>query len=186
MTKRFTLFAGMAICVMLSFCLTALFADADSPSKWASLEKAYAQANLELAQARLAQAKRENEIVKGSVSDGTLDELAAGVQLTKARLRHLQGDATGGAYAGQIAAAEDCLRGLEDNYAASLKANSIQAGSVTEAELRREQAEIAVSKARLASLRVLAEQPADVRVEWEISQLRDQVRALWARPLIED
>jgi hypothetical protein len=186
MTKRFATFAGMAICVLFGFCLNALFAGAESPSTWASLEKSYAQANLELAQARLAQARSENEAVKGSVSDGTLDELTAGVQLTQGQLRQLESGATDNTYAAQIAAAEEAVRGLEAEHAASVKANSIQAGSVTDAELRREAAEVAVAKARLASLKDLAQQPAEVRMQWEISQLQDQVRALWARPLIED
>jgi hypothetical protein len=43
-----------------------------------------------------------------------------------------------------------------------------------------------VAKARLASLKALAQQPPEIRMQWEISQLQDQIRALWARPLIED
>jgi hypothetical protein len=186
MTKQFATFAGMAICVLFGFSLNALFAGVDSPSTWTSLEKSYAQANLELAQARLAQAQRENDAVKGSVSDGTLDQLEAGVQLTRARLRQLDSGAANDTFAAQIVAAEEAVRGLEADHAASVKANSIQAGSVTDVELRREVAEVAVAKARLASLKALAQQPIDVRVQWEISQLQDQVRALWARPLIED
>jgi hypothetical protein len=52
--------------------------------------------------------------------------------------------------------------------------------------LLREQAEIAVAKARLAMLKSLHEQPVEVRLQCEITQLQDQVRALWNRPLIED
>jgi hypothetical protein len=186
MTKRFVVFAAMAACVLFGMSIGALFAGADSPSNWATLEKAYAQTNLQLAQARLAQAQSENQAVKGSVSDGTLDELMAGVKLTQDRLRQLESGAKSDSYAPQIAAAEEAVRGLEADLAASVKANSIQAGSVTDAEVRREEAEVAVAKARLAQLKALAQQPPDVRVRWEIGQLQDQVRALWARPLIED
>jgi hypothetical protein len=186
MTKRLTVMSVIATSMLLGICLKALFAGEDSPSAWASLEKSYAQANLQLAQARLAQARHENQTVAGSVSDGTLAELSAGVQLTQLRLRQLESGATGDLYAPQIAAAEDAIRGREADYAESVKANSIQAGAVPDVELRREYAEIAVAKARLASLKALAQQPPEVRMQWEISQLQDQIRALWARPLIQD
>jgi hypothetical protein len=52
--------------------------------------------------------------------------------------------------------------------------------------LRREQAAIVVAKARLAALKVLDQQPPEVRIQWELGQIQDQIRALWARPLIED
>jgi hypothetical protein len=163
-----------------------LFAREDAPNAWKSLETAYAKANLELAQARLAQAQSENAAVKGSVSDGTVDELEAGVRLTEQRLRRLESGAVGDPYAPQVAAAEEAVRGLEADYTESQKANSIATGSVPEAELKRQQAEVAVAKARLAALKALGQQPADVQLKWELSQLQDQIRALWARPLIED
>src|SRR6185503_18073465 len=90
MTKRISTLAVMATCVLLGVCLNALFARDDAPSSWKSLEAAYAKANVELAKARLAQAQSQNQAVKGSVSDGTLDELQAGVQLTEDRLRQLE------------------------------------------------------------------------------------------------
>ena len=187
MTKRFILLTTMASCVAVGACLNALFAQNAAPSTWKTLQKSYAQANLELAQARLAQAKSQNDAVKGSVSQGTLDELIAGVQLTQDRLKQLETNAPrSNPYAPQIAAAEGAMRGLEADYAESLKANGIQAGSVPDVELRREQAEVAVAKARLAALKAISQQAPEVRIQWEISQLQDQVRALWARPLIED
>ena len=41
-------------------------------------------------------------------------------------------------------------------------------------------------RARVAALKAIGREPAGVQVRWEIGQLQDQVRALWARPLIED
>jgi hypothetical protein len=108
------------------------------------------------------------------------------VKLTKDRLQQLQSGSTTDPYGPQIAAAEDDLRGQEADYAEAIKANKIQAGVVSNTELQREQAEIAVAKARLAALKVLSKQSPEVRMQWEICQLQDQVRALWARPLIED
>ncbi len=186
MTKRFIVLTAMASCVLIGAFLNALFARDESPSNWKTLERAYAQANLELAQARLAQAKSQNQTVKGSVSQGMMDELSAGVQITQDYLRQLDGKGTGNPFAPQIVAAEDAVRGLEANHAESIKANTIQAGTVTDAELRRELAEIAVAKARVAALKVVSQQSPEVRIQWEIGQLQDQIRALWARPLIED
>jgi hypothetical protein len=186
MKNRFMLLAMLAVCVTLGMCLNGLLADQNAPSNWKALEKAYAEANVELAKARLAQAKSENQTVKGSVSDGMMDELAAGVQLTQDRLKLLQNPGGGDPFGLQITAAANALRGLEDDHAESVKANSIQAGAVPEAELSREVAEVAVAKARLAVVKDLAQQPADVRLQWELLQLQDQIRALWARPLIED
>jgi hypothetical protein len=81
---------------------------------------------------------------------------------------------------------EGMVQACETNYAESIKANQLQTGAVPDVELRREKAEIAVAKARLAALRVLSQQPPQVRVEWRIRMLQDDIRALWARPLIED
>ena len=52
--KLFTLIA-MSACVVVGACLNALFAKYEAPSQWKALEKAYAEANVELAKARLAE-----------------------------------------------------------------------------------------------------------------------------------
>src|SRR5690349_21852420 len=128
MKNRYVVVAAMALCVALGACLNGLFARDDAPSNWPALEKAYAEANIELAKARLAQAKSENESVKGSVSDGMLEELAAGVQVTQDRLKLLEHPGQGDPFGPQIIAAENNVRGLEEDHAESLKANSLQAG----------------------------------------------------------
>jgi hypothetical protein len=163
-----------------------LFAVDDSPAIWKALERSYAQANVELAQARLAKAKSENAAVGESVPAGMLAELEAGVQLTQDRLRQLDGNDNTHPFGPQLVAAADAVKSLQADHNESLKANQLQAGAVSEFELRREQAEINVATARLAALKSLAQQPPEVRVQWQISQLQDEVRALWARPRIED
>jgi hypothetical protein len=186
MSKHFKLFTLMAACVILGACLSNLFAVDEPPNTWKALEQNYAKANLELAQARLAQAQSENKTAAGSVSAGMLAELAAGVQLTRDHLRQLNSNDNANPFGPQIAAATDTVEALETIHAESLKANELQAGTVSDAEIRREQAEINVAKARLAALKALPQQPPEVRIQWQIGQLQDQVRALWARPLIED
>ena len=85
-----------------------------------------------------------------------------------------------------VFAGEDAVKALEADHAESIKANSLQANSVPATELQREVAEIAVAEARLAAIKGIGREPASVQMQWEIGQLQDQIRALWARPLIED
>ena len=187
MSKRFTILTLMASCVIGGMFLDRLFAvDKPAPTTWKGLERAYAQANLELAQARLAQAQSENKAAPNSVADTTLDELQAGVQLTQDRLKQLDSNGNAATFGPQIIAASDEVKALEDDYSEATKANSASPGAVPGPELTRQKAEIAVAKARLAALKALAQQPPEVRIQWQISQLQDEVRALWARPLIED
>jgi len=121
MSRSFTKLFVLAACVIFGACLNALFAKDEAPTNWKALEKAYAEANVKLAEARLAQARSENQTVGGSVSSGMLAELQAGVQLTQARLKQLGTSAPGDAFAPQVAAAEDAVRALEMVHAESLK-----------------------------------------------------------------
>ena len=186
MRKHIVLLLVITSCLATGTPVGRVFAKDAATSDWSSLEKSYAEANVQLAEARLAQAQSQNQQVAGSVSDEAVAQLAAGVKLTKDRLQQLQSGSTSDPYGPQIAAAEDDLRGQEADYAEAIKANKLQAGVVSDTELQREQAEIAVAKAQLAALKVLSKQSPEVRMQWEICQLQDQVRALWARPLIED
>jgi hypothetical protein len=186
MSRKSSTLIAMSACVVVGAYLNSLFAKDEAPSEWKALEKAYAQANLDLAKARLAQAQSENTSVGGSVSNGMLAELKAGVQFTQERLKLIESGASGDSFAPQIAAAEDTVKALETDHAESVKANNLQANSVPAAELQREAAEIVVAKTRLAALKAIGREPAATQMQWQIGQLQDQVRALWARPLIED
>ncbi len=186
MIKKLSLVVAMLVCVALGSSLKSIFADGNAPNAWKSLEKNYATANLELAEARLAQAKSENETVNDSVSQAMIGELTAGVQLAQGRLKQIESGGKENPYAPQIKSAEDVVSTLKTNYAEAVKANKLQAGAVPDVELRREKAEIAVAEARLAAVKALDQQPPEVRIEWELGQLHDQIRALWARPLIEN
>jgi hypothetical protein len=108
------------------------------------------------------------------------------VQITENQLKQLDSASAANPFGSQIIAAQDDLKRLEADLDESLAANKLQAGAVSELAIGREQAEINVAKARLAALQALAGQPADVRFQWQINQLQDQIRALWVRPLIED
>ena len=187
MAKRYALLTVMASCILAGMLLNQLFAvDPPKSNNWKALERAYAQANVELAQARLAQAQSENKAAPNSVSDTTLEELEGGVQLTQDRLTQLDSNGSTATFGPPIIAASDEVKALEDDYNEAVKANEASPGAVPGPELARAKAEIAVAKARLASLKALAQQPPEVRIQWQISQLQDEVRALWARPLIED
>jgi hypothetical protein len=186
MTKRITLPLALVLGVVAGFSLSNLFARDDNSSDWISIEKTYAEANLELTQARLAMAQSQNKAVPGTVDKETMVALTSAVQIARDQAKQIAVNQNASSLSPQIAAMQGTIQAFETNYAESLKANQLQAGSVPEVELRREQAEITVAKARLAALRVLAQQPPQVRVEWQIRMLQDDVRALWARPLIQD
>ena len=186
MTKRIVLPLVLAPCVIAVACLSQLSARDEAPSNWRSLEQRYAEANLELAKARLAKAQSQNQEVAGTNSREMMDELQSGVQVAQDRLKQLVVNQSSNSHSPQIAAIEGLIRALETNYTESVKANQLQPGAVKDVELRREQAEINVAKARLAAPQALSQQPPEVRIQWEIRMLQDDIRALWARPLVED
>jgi predicted outer membrane protein len=186
MTKRIPLALVLALGVVAGMTLSNLFARDDAASDWKALEKSYAEANFDLAQARLAMAESQNKSVAGTIDKETMDMLKSAVQIARDQVKQIAVNQSADSLSPQIAAMEGVIRGLEVNYSESLKANQLQDGTVPDLELRREQAQIAVAKARLAALRVLSQQPPQVRVEWQIRMLQDDIRALWARPLIQD
>jgi hypothetical protein len=186
MKKHITLPLVLLICFIAVAYFSKLSARDEVPSNWDDLEKRYAEASLELAQARLAVARSQNKAVAGTISKQTMDDLQSGVHIASDQLKQIIVNHKANAISPRIAANQGIIQALETNYAESLKANQLQAGAVPDVELRREQAEINVAKARLASLQSLSQQSPQVRVEWEIRMLQDDIRALWARPLIED
>lgn len=186
MFQRFKFACLVLVCIAFGATLNMLFAVGTDTNSWKALERNYAAANVELAEARLAQANSQNQAVADSVSRGTIAELKAGVQLAQDSLKQLDAKGHDNPYGPQIKAAQDVVSLLEGNYSEATKANKISAGSVPDVELNREKAAITVAKARLAALKVLDQQPPEVRIQWELGQLQDQIRALWARPLIEN
>jgi hypothetical protein len=186
MKKHIALSLILFTCLITFAYFSKLSARDELPSNWSDLEKRYAEANLELAQARLAVAESQNNAVAGTIAKQTMDYLQTGVQVSRDQLKQIAVNKNANALSPQIAAIEGTIQALETNYAESLKANQLQAGAVADVELRREQAEISVAKAKLAALQSLNQQSPQVRVEWEIRMLQDDIRALWARPLIED
>ena len=186
MTQRLALIAMCTTPLLLLAYLATSFAQETGPSDWTSLELQQAEANLALAQAQLGIAEHQNQEVAESVSKATMDSLHAGVQLAEGRVQQLKLGNAGNPYAPLIAAAEARVAGAELEHQQSLQANSADPSAIPEVMLRREQAEIAVAQARLAMLKQLHAQPVEVRLQWEIRELQDDVRALWNRPLIED
>jgi hypothetical protein len=186
MSRKLVFVSTSAICILTATAIWAQRNTGGSRTDWNAIQKSYAEANLELAQARLALAMNQNETVPDAVSKDTLNSLQAGVELAKSQLAELSKGDTANPFVPQIAAAEITLNGLESDYQAGLESNKLAPGSVTDLEMRREAAEVAVAKARLAALQSLRSQPPEVRMQWEIDRLQDEIRALWARPLIQD
>lgn len=186
MNKQLTLITLLAIVLITAISLTSLRARDATPPNWSTIERNYATANLELAKSRLALAESQRQAVADSVSEETLDALQAGVRFAQDRLAHLSNRDAANPFAPQIATATDQLKGLEADHAKSLEANRLAAGAVSDLKLRNEVAEINLAKARLAAMQSMAQQPLEVRIQWQIALLQDEIRALWARPHIED
>ncbi|HVT29757.1 MAG TPA: hypothetical protein VHE81_17195 [Lacipirellulaceae bacterium] len=187
MSKRFLLLAASVLCLITVLCFSKLRAgDASNPTNWKTLEIRCAQANVTLAEARLAEAEAQNKLAAGTNSPDMIKSLQANVKVAHDRLQQLQGKGGNNSFGPQIVATMDRIQTLTENHQQSLQANQLQAGAVPDTVLRRQQAEIDVAKARLAALQVLSDQPLPVRLEWQIHQLQDDVAALWARPLLQD
>src|SRR5262249_13842091 len=151
-------------CIAFGATLNMLFAGGTDSDAWKSLERNYAAANVELAEARLAQANSENQAEADSVSQEMIAQLKAGVQLAQGRVKQLESKTRDNPYGPEIQAAGESISALQNNYDESVKANKIQSGAVPDFQLRREKAAIDVAKARLAALKVLNQQPAEVRI----------------------
>ena len=89
MTKRTALPLVLAPCLIAVAYLSAYSARDDAPSDWTSLEKRYAEANLELAKARLDMAQSQNKAILRTVDRQTMDELQSGVQISRDQLKQL-------------------------------------------------------------------------------------------------
>src|SRR5262249_36685841 len=123
MTKRIALPLILVPCVIAVACLSAHSARDESQSSWKSLEQQYAEANLELAQARLAVAQSQNKSVAGTISKETMDDLQSGVQVARDWLKQLVVNKNPNQYSPRAAALEGTIQALETNYAEALKAN---------------------------------------------------------------
>ncbi len=110
MTKRIALSLILIPCVIAFICLSKLSARDEAPSNWKSLEQRYAEANLELAKARLAMAQSQNKAAAGSVSKQTMDELQSGVQISQDWLKQLAVNQNPSIYSQRIAAVEGMIR----------------------------------------------------------------------------
>jgi hypothetical protein len=186
MTKPFITLSIIFVAFIAMSSVSMLSAQNASRNNWPAIEKAYAQANLALADARLKLAQDQKSAVADSVPVDTMDALQSAVDGARARVEQLQKPGTAKPISLEIAAAERDVKACQTDYNKSLEANKLVAGAVPELQVELQAAELGVAKARLAAARALQNQPADVRMQWQINQLQDQIRALWARPLIED
>src|SRR5262245_48427103 len=130
MPKRITFPLVVVTCFIANAFFSKLSARDDTPSNWINLEKSYAQANFELAQARLAVAQSQNKAVAGTISKQTMEDLQSGVQVAGDQLKQIVVNNNANAMSPRITAERGNVQALETNYAESLKANQLQAGTV--------------------------------------------------------
>src|SRR5690242_20048022 len=106
MTKRIAIPLIVANCVIAFACFSKLSARDDAPSNWNAIEQSYAEANVELAKARLAMAISQNKAVAGTISKETMDELKSGLQVAQDSLKQLLVNHNANAISPRIAAAQ--------------------------------------------------------------------------------
>src|SRR5262245_4430112 len=116
MSNKSTLVTLFVVGIIAAVSLPALFARDESPSNWSALERAYAAANLELAQSRLALAETQKQAVADSVSQDTIDALQANVRYLQARATQLSGGKAPDPFTTLIAAAQHELKAVEADH----------------------------------------------------------------------
>jgi hypothetical protein len=188
MTHRLTQIATLSLGLIAALSLPTLFAQAPAEPDWKAAQTAYATANLELAEVRLNQLNREREVARDAVPDETIAILESQVELAKLQLDQITNGKPGDVLDFQLAAAAAELKARETNYQKLVRIREFAASSaaVTGADLKLAAAQIAVARSRVGILKALAAQPAEVRIQWQIADMQNQIRSLWTRPQIED
>jgi hypothetical protein len=188
MTHRVSRIGMLSFALVAILGLTTLFAqNAGSPELQAA-QKAYAAAILDLAETRLNQLNREREVARDAVPDETIAILEAQAELAKQQLDQVTNGKPVDILEFQISEAAAELQARDTNYQKLTRIREFAATSaaVSASDLKIAAAQTAVARSRVAILKALASQPAEVRMQWQIADLQNQISSLWARPQIED
>ena len=142
---------------------------------WKKLQKAYASATLELAQADLAVDEEMIKQVPGTVPGMHLDRLERLVILRQRQLKAIEGRSAIDRLEPLVLSCQMMLANSADNLRRLLAANKQVAGTIPTVEIRRAEVRVAVAEARVALAKALPKQSAPVRLHWELQILREQL-----------
>jgi hypothetical protein len=151
--------------------------DADQSQSWKRLTQDYAGAAVDLAEARLASAKSINKSVPRSIAADRIGDMTRLVEAAQTRQRMLKLGETGDACISLITAAEISLERDENTYAGFQKA--VERGAVlATGTLDLAKTRVQLAKARVALAKALAGQPVEIRRQWQIELIVDEIESI--------
>ena len=170
-----TLWSGMAaiLAVLLAVGLTLSAEKGDAPKTWPALARDYAAAASNLAQADVASAVAYNTSVPNAIPASEIEFLRAAAQAAQDRLVALEAGKPLDATASLVILAEANLKGARSAYARLLRQASLV--SVLEEQIRAAKARVDLAEAKLALVKALGDQPPEVRRQWQMQLLLDEL-----------
>ena len=138
----------------------------------------YARAYLALTKAELAKASEANQRVPGTMPASQLSGLELSVLIAEENLKQAQAVAEGKTYNSLVVVATENLKVADEAYQRAQEVNRRVVGTITATELERLRLAAEVAKLAVERSKALDGQPADVRLQWEVEQLREEVLRL--------
>jgi len=175
--KRLWALAALSACVYMTWSVRVRALDADQSKNWERLTQDYASAAVDVAEARLASAKSINKSVPRSIAADLIGDMTRLVEAAQERQRMLKTGDAGDSCVSLMAAAQISLKRDENTYAGLQKA--VERGAVLSPgalDLAKTRAELA--KARVALAKALADQPVEVRRQWQIELIVDEMESI--------
>jgi hypothetical protein len=175
--KRLGALAALLAGVYLAWGVRVRAHDADQSKSWERLTQDYASAAVDLAETRLASAKSINKSVQRSIAADRIGDMTRLVEAAQARQRMLTRGDAGDTCITLVAAAEISLQRDESTYAGFQKAvergGVLSAGTLDLAKTR-----VQLAKARVALSKALADQPVEIRRQWQIELIVDEMESI--------
>lgn len=141
----------------------------------------YAKALQQLAEADLEKANEANRRVPETIPNTVVRSLQDAVAVAEARVKLLSGEKTDQTQNPYELAANDAIRSAQQNLDQALKANARAPGAVSEGEVKRRRAQVAIAEARAAVAKHLPNASPMEVARWEILQLQEAVNDLQNR-----
>ncbi len=138
----------------------------------------YAQAMLRSAQANLARSREINARAADTIPAAAIRNLEADVTAADARVKMLQGTDGGAGDNPYVAAAKSVLGIAEASLKEAQEINSRVAGAVSKSEVERRQCDVELARSRLRVAQLLASAPQAERIQWELTQLQEEMHGL--------
>lgn len=151
--------------------------DANQSTSWERLTRDYAGAAVDVAEAQLASAKAINQSVPRSIAADRIGNLTRLVEAAQTRQRMLKMADPSNVCATLVAAAEISLKRDENTYSGYQKA--VERGAVlSPGTLDLAKSRVQLAKARVELIKALADQPLEIRRQWQIELIVDELESI--------